>query len=187
MRTVHPPPFEESNTVETFGTEPEETTMALYPTTRYAEPFDQLFDTFFGNGGRAANGNSLMRAPETDVIETEREIRVVTEMPGLRRENIEIDVENNVLTIRGEKREQRTEGEKGRWHLAERRYGTFTRSFVLPRDVDSDNIQAGFQDGVLTVTVPKSEKARRRRIEVGGEVSQPQLGTEAQNGEQPQG
>lgn len=161
--------------------------MALYPTTRYAEPFDQLFDTFFGNGGRAANGNSLMRAPETDVIETEREIRVVTEMPGLRRENIEIDVENNVLTIRGEKREQRTEGEKGRWHLAERRYGTFTRSFVLPRDVDSDNIQAGFQDGVLTVTVPKSEKARRRRIEVGGEVSQPQLGTDSQAGEQPQG
>ena len=160
--------------------------MALYPTsTRYAEPFDQLFDTFFGRAGRpAANGNALMRAPETDVIETEREIRVVTEMPGLRRENIEIDVENNVLTIRGEKREQRTEGEQGRWHLAERRYGTFSRSFVLPRDVDADNIQAAFQDGVLTVSVPKSEKARRRRIEIGGEVSQPQLGTE---GEQPQG
>jgi HSP20 family protein len=160
--------------------------MALYPTTtRYAEPFDQLFDTFFGRAGRpATNGNALMRAPETDVIETEREIRVVTEMPGLRRENIEIDVENNVLTIRGEKREQRTEGEQGRWHLAERRYGTFTRSFVLPRDVDADGIQAGFQDGVLTVSVPKSEKARRRRIEIGGEVSQAQLGTES---EQPQG
>jgi HSP20 family protein len=163
--------------------------MALYPTTRYAEPFDQLFDTFFGNNGRAAgNGKTLMRAPETDVIETEREIRVVTEMPGLRRENIEIDVENNVLTIRGEKREQRTEGEQGRWHLAERRYGTFTRSFVLPRDVDAENIQAGFQDGVLTVTVPKSEKARRRRIQVGGEMAQQQLGAESpQNGEQPQG
>jgi HSP20 family protein len=165
--------------------------MALYPTTRYAEPFDQLFDTFFGNAaGRTANGNSLMRAPETDVIETEREIRVVTEMPGLRRENIEIDVENNLLTIRGEKREQRTEGEKGRWHLAERRYGTFTRSFVLPRDVDADNIQAGFQNGVLTVTVPKSEKARRRRIEIGGEMGQAQLGTESgtqENTEQAQG
>lgn len=164
--------------------------MALYPTTtRYAEPFDQLFDTFFGNAGRTANGNSLMRAPETDVIETEREIRVVTEMPGLKRESIDIDIENNVLTIRGEKREQRTEGEKGRWHLAERRYGTFTRSFVLPRDVDADNIQAAFQDGVLTVTVPKSEKARRRRIEIGGEVGQQQLGTESgmENAEQTQG
>jgi HSP20 family protein len=165
--------------------------MALYPTTtRSAEPFDQLFDTFFGNTGRAANGNSLMRAPETDVIETEREIRVVTEMPGLKRENIDIDIENNVLTIRGEKREQRTEGEKGRWHLAERRYGTFTRSFVLPRDVDADNIQAAFNDGVLTVTVPKSEKARRRRIQIGGEAGQQQLGTEGgmeQTTEQTQG
>jgi HSP20 family protein len=162
--------------------------MALYPgTIRYAEPFDQLFDTFFGNAGRSANGNSLMRAPETDVVETEREIRVITEMPGLKRENIDIDIENNVLTIRGEKREQRTEGEKGRWHLAERRYGTFTRSFVLPRDVDADNIQAAFQDGVLTVTVPKSEKARRRRIEIGGEAGQQQLGTDSQNTEQTQG
>lgn len=165
--------------------------MALYPTTtRYAEPFDHLFDTFFGNAGRPANGNSLMRAPETDVVETEREIRVITEMPGLKRENIDIDIENNVLTIRGEKREQRTEGEQGRWHLAERRYGTFTRSFVLPRDVDADNIQASFSDGVLTVTVPKSEKARRRRIQIGGEAGQQQLGAEGgteQNTEQTQG
>jgi len=161
--------------------------MALYPTTRYAQPFDQLFDSFFGNtAGRAANGNSLMRAPETDVVETEKEIRVVTEMPGLKRDNIEIDVENNVLTIRGEKREERTEGEQGRWHLAERRYGTFSRSFVLPRDVDAENIQASFQDGVLTVTVPKSEKARRRRIEIGAmDGGQQQLSE--QSGETQQG
>jgi HSP20 family protein len=162
--------------------------MAMYPT-RYADPFDRLVDSVFG--GRAANGNgNLMRAPETDVVETEREIRVVTEMPGLKRENIEIDVENNVLTIRGEKRAERTEGEQGKWHLAERRWGTFARSFVLPRDVDAENIQASFDDGVLTVTVPKSEKARRRRIEVGAGTSvmngdgQAQVGsgTDAGNG-----
>jgi HSP20 family protein len=159
--------------------------MAMYPT-RYADPFDRLVDSVFG--GRAANGNSsLMRAPETDVVETEREIRVVTEMPGLKRENIEIDVENNVLTIRGEKRGERTEGEQGKWHLAERRWGTFARSFVLPRDVDADGIQASFQDGVLTVSVPKSEKARRRRIEVGagtsvmnGDGTQAQVGSGAE-------
>jgi HSP20 family protein len=144
--------------------------MAIYPT-RYNDPFDQLFNNVFGAGGRASNG-SLMRAPETDVVETEREIRVVTEMPGLSRENIEIDVENNVLTLRGEKREERTEGEQGRYHLAERRWGTFTRSFVLPRDVEADAIEASFQDGVLTVTIPKSERARRRRVQVaaGGEA-----------------
>jgi HSP20 family protein len=162
--------------------------MAMYPT-RYADPFDRLVDSVFG--GRAANGNgNLMRAPETDVVETEREIRVVTEMPGLKRENIEIDVENNVLTIRGEKRGERTEGEQGKWHLAERRWGTFARSFVLPRDVDAEAIQASFEDGVLTVTVPKSEKARRRRIEVGagtsvmnGNGTQAQVGAGAEGNE----
>jgi HSP20 family protein len=105
-------------------------------------------------------------------VETEREIRVITEMPGLKRENIELDVENNVLTIRGEKREERTEGQEGRFHLSERRYGTFTRSFVLPSSVDAEHIQASFEDGVLRVTIPKSERALKRRIEVGGEGQQ---------------
>jgi len=142
--------------------------MALYPT-RHNDPIDQIFNSVFGGGpARNGNGGSLMRAPDTDVIETEREIRVVAEMPGLKRDNIEVDVENNVLTLRAEKREERREGEAGRFHLAERRYGTYTRSFVLPRDVDAEQIQADFEDGVLTVTIPKSEKARRRRIQVGG-------------------
>lgn len=132
-----------------------------------SDPFT-LFDAFFGNGGVRPAAASLMRAPETDVVETEHDIRVVTEMPGLKRENIEVDVENNVLTLRGEKREERTEGETGKYHLAERRYGTFTRSFVLPRDVDPERIEATFENGVLIVVIPKSEKARRRRIAVGG-------------------
>ena len=142
--------------------------MALYPT-RTGDPIDVLFNSVLGNGrsGGAAAGN-LMRAPETDVIETEREIRVVTEMPGLKRDQIEVDIENNVLTIRGEKREERSEGEQpARFHLAERRYGTFARSFVLPRDVDAEQIHADFEDGVLFVSIPKSDRARRRRIQVG--------------------
>lgn len=141
--------------------------MAIAPYNRLsADPF-ALLDQVFGNPGSRTHAD-LMRAPETDVVETEREIRVQVEMPGLKRENIEVDVENNVLTIRGEKREERTEGKEGRYHLAERRWGTFARSFVLPRDVDAENIQAGFEDGVLTVSIPKSEKARRRKIDVGG-------------------
>ena len=141
--------------------------MALYPA-RFADPFDQMIDSIMGGRRNAIDGGALMRAPETDVFETEHAIRVVTEMPGLTRENIEVDVENNVLTIRGEKREETRQEEGTKYHLAERRWGTFTRSFVLPRDVDADNIQAEFENGVLTVTVPKSERARRRRIEVGG-------------------
>ena len=70
----------------------------------------------------------------------------------------------------GEKRQERSEDdERNRWHLSERRYGRFSRSFVLPRDVESDRIEARFEHGVLRVTVPKSEKARRRRIEIQGE------------------
>jgi HSP20 family protein len=150
--------------------------MALYPSRQ--DPLDQVIDNFLG--GRLSGGGALMRAPETDVMETEREIRVITEMPGLKRENIEVDVENNVLTIRGEKREERTEGEDGRFHLSERRYGTFSRSFVLPSSVDSDNIQASFEDGVLRVSIPKSERARKRRIELGGGNGQQQLGTQTE-------
>ena len=164
--------------------------MAITPTyNRLANDPLSMFDQIFGNTG-TRSAASLMRAPETDVVETEREIRVQVEMPGLRRENIEVDVENNVLTIRGEKREERTEGQEGRYHLAERRWGTFARSFVLPRDVDADNIQASFEDGVLTVRIPKSEKARRRKIDVGANPNAQQVGTGAPaengNGEQQQ-
>jgi len=166
--------------------------MAITPTyNRLASDPLAMFDQLFGNTGTPRSAASLMRAPETDVVETEREIRVQVEMPGLKRDNIEVDVENNVLTVRGEKREERTEGQEGRYHLAERRWGTFARSFVLPRDVDADNIQASFEDGVLTVMIPKSEKARRRKIDVGGNVNAQQVGTGAQgengNGEQQNG
>lgn len=155
--------------------------MAIAPTYNRlpSDPF-ALLDTLFQ--GAARPSAALMRAPETDVVETEREIRVVTEMPGLKRESIEVDVENNVLTVRGEKREERTEGQEGKYHLAERRYGTFSRSFVLPRDVDAENIQARFEDGVLTVVIPKSEKARRRRIAVGGQDQGAELLAGEQNG-----
>ena len=165
--------------------------MAVTPTyNRLAGDPLSMFDQIFGNAG-TRSAASLMRAPETDVVETEREIRVQVEMPGLKRDHIEVDVENNVLTIRGEKREERTEGQEGRYHLAERRWGTFARSFVLPRDVDAENIQASFEDGVLSVVIPKSEKARRRKIDVGGNASAQQVGTGAQggngNGEQQNG
>src|SRR5690606_15026177 len=78
-------------------------------------------------------------------------------------------LENNILTISGEKRQDREESdEKHRWHLSERRYGQFSRSFVLPRDVEQDNIEATFENGVLRVVIPKSERARRRKIEIRG-------------------
>lgn len=134
-----------------------------------------LFEDFFGRVGTGGRAAGLLRAPEADVVETEKEIQVQMEMPGMKPEQIDVGLENNVLTISGEKQQERTEGdERSTWHLTERRYGRFSRSFVLPRDVEADGIQAHFEDGVLTVVVPKSERARRRRIEVsnGGDGAQ---------------
>ncbi len=133
------------------------------------ELFHPLFENFFGAGQGGRNLGSLLRAPEADVVETENEIRVMIEMPGMHADDIEIGLENNVLTISGEKREESSrEGDRSTWHVSERRYGQFSRSFLLPRDVEHDRIQADFGNGVLTVRIPKSERARRRRIEIRG-------------------
>jgi len=139
---------------------------------------NDLFDTMLGTLMAPRMGmnrlDNMLRIPEADVVETETEIRVVAELPGLRPEDVDLSLENNVLTISGEKREERTEGQDGRtWHLSERRYGKFSRSFLLPRDVDAERIEAQFQDGLLTITIPKSEKARRRRISINGNGSEP--------------
>jgi len=136
--------------------------------TRYqpsTDLFRSLFDDMVTPFGRMG---SSMRVPDTDVVERENEIQVVCELPGLRREEVDLSLENNVLTISGEKHEEREQGGKGAtFHLSERRWGRFSRSFVLPREVDQDRIHANFEDGVLTVSIPKSEKARRRKIEIG--------------------
>jgi HSP20 family protein len=141
--------------------------MAIAPYRTSTDLFRPLFEDIFGTPADGNRLRNLMRAPAADVVETENEIRVVTEMPGIRPEELNVDLENNVLTIRGEKHEERQEGdESSTWHLSERRYGQFSRSFVLPRDVDQENIQASFENGVLTVRIPKSERARRRKIDV---------------------
>jgi HSP20 family protein len=138
------------------------------PSTDLLRPFFDDIMTPFGRMG------SSMRVPDTDVIESENEIRVVCELPGMRTEEVELSLENNVLTISGEKRAERQEGREGdNYHLSERRWGRFSRSFVLPREVNQEQIRAHFENGVLTVTIPRSEKARRRRIEIGsGDVGQ---------------
>jgi HSP20 family protein len=133
------------------------------------DPFAPFFENFFGPPSGGNRVGNLLRAPAADVVETERDLRVMLELPGVAPEDVAVDLENNVLTVVGEKQERRDEGEeKHTWHLMERRYGRFTRSFMLPRDVDQDAIQASFEHGVLTITIPKSEKARRRRIEIRG-------------------
>lgn len=132
--------------------------------------FSPLLDDLLGASLRGGRMRDLLRVPEAEVLETDTEIRVAMDMPGMKPDEVEISLENNVLTVSGERRAQWTESDErsGTWHLAERRYGKFSRSFVLPRDVEPDGIQARAENGVLHVTVPKSERVRRRRIEVQG-------------------
>jgi HSP20 family protein len=103
--------------------------------------------------------------PAVDISETKDSIVVRSELPGMSREDIQIDVANGVLTIKGEKKIE-TEDKEKTWHRREVRYGSFSRSFSLPTDVKSEDANASFKDGVLTVTLPKEEKAVHRKIEI---------------------
>lgn len=129
-------------------------------------PFDRLFEAVAAPLGWAGAEGGMLRSPDTEVMETEEAIYVMMEMPGVRRADLDIGLEANILTVRGAKGVERLEN--ARYHLSERRYGMFSRSFVLPRQVDAERIDAQYADGVLRIVVPKTEQARRRRIEVRG-------------------
>jgi HSP20 family protein len=104
--------------------------------------------------------------PPVDIFETaDREIVLKAELPGLRREDIDLTVENNTLTIRGERRRD-PEISEDRYHRFERQYGAFSRSFTLPPTVDASRVRAEYRDGVLTVTLPVRDEARPRQIQV---------------------
>ena len=106
------------------------------------------------------SGGGWPVAPAIDLAEKEKEFEITAELPGLDDKNVEIKVANNTLTIRGEKTEEKEEKEKD-YHLSERRYGSFQRSFTLPDGVDADKIEASFAKGVLTVRLPKTEEAQK--------------------------
>ncbi len=103
--------------------------------------------------------------PALDVNETDDEYAITVELPGARKEDVTVEFEEGMLTIRGEKKSEREE-KKEQQRFVERRYGTFSRSFSLPRDADGDRIQASFENGVLTLNIPKSEEAKPRTVSI---------------------
>jgi HSP20 family protein len=124
------------------------------------QQFDRLLDEY-------STGFDETWAMPTEIVETEEELRFAIEAPGLRPEDIEVTVENNVLTVSGEKKLERREGETDdNYRLFERRYGRYTRSFRLPHTVDTNRIQASSEHGVLTIRLPRVEEAKPRRIQV---------------------
>jgi HSP20 family protein len=100
-----------------------------------------------------------------DIQETEEGYRLTAELPGLTKDDINITLENNVLRLSGERKFEK-DVKKESYHRIERAYGTFGRSFVLPQQVSSDKVEAAFKDGILTVTVPKAEQAKPRKIAI---------------------
>jgi HSP20 family protein len=103
--------------------------------------------------------------PAVDIFEDKDAVKIMAELPGVKPEDVKLSLENNLLTIRGEKK-QEAEERNERVHRYERSYGSFERAFVLPSTVDGEKISAEYRDGVLTVTVPKAERARPREIPV---------------------
>jgi HSP20 family protein len=119
------------------------------------------------------------------VAETGDELIFTAELPGLSENDVSIDIENDVLTISGEKTEERTEGEERNYHVWERSYGSFRRSFTLPRAVNTADASAEFENGVLEIRLPKAAESKGRRIEIGKggmrkSVSQKSEGTQAE-------
>jgi HSP20 family protein len=103
--------------------------------------------------------------PACDVFEDRDAVKIMAEVPGVRPEDVKLSIENNLLTIRGEKKQQ-AEEKTERVHRYERSYGTFERTFALPTTVDPEKIAATYSQGILTVTIPKADRARPREIPV---------------------
>ena len=125
---------------------------------------DRLFNEMFGRPQlRVASGG-----PKADFVETENEFVLEMDLPGFTNENVDVTVEKGVMTIQGERALENEEAE-GTYHLRERSWGRFSRSFSIPHTIDSESVDASFNKGVLTVRLPKAAEAKARKIEIKGE------------------
>jgi len=134
---------------------------------------DEMTQLFTGVMPSRFNREEMTRgswAPSVDIFEDKDRLILEAELPGMNREDFEISVENNVITLSGERKfEKKTEGDN--YHRVERSYGSFTRSFTLPQTVTADGATADFDNGVLRVSLPKREETKARRIEITGSGS----------------
>jgi HSP20 family protein len=130
------------------------------------DEINELFRDFFrGWDVEGAGKKTGAWAPAVDISETENEYLVRADLPGIPKKDITVSVDNGVLTLSGERKEEHTEG-KGANRRTERYYGAFSRSFVLPGSVDTEKVKAAYKDGVLAVTLPKREEAKPKQINV---------------------
>ncbi len=129
------------------------------------EPFINFMESFFNGEGTSEEMSTRTWSPAVDIRETEDSYLVHAELPGLSKDDIEITLEDNILKLSGERRFEKDVNEE-EYHRIERSYGSFTRAFSLPSRVDSSKVEAAFNNGILTLTVPKVEEARPRKISI---------------------
>lgn len=147
-----------------------DTGRAVQPSTVFGSlhrEIDRLFDDFTrGTLAGFPQGQDRL-VPSMDVTETDKEIVVATELPGLERKDIDISIDDDVLTIRGEKKmQEEKKDDKKNYHITERSYGAFYRALQLPGGVDPAKVQAAMQNGVLKITIPKPARSQAKKIEV---------------------
>jgi HSP20 family protein len=140
----------------------------MYATTLTAPVFglrreiDRLFETTFGRGHAGHNEWS----PAVDIYETDQELTFTVELPGVRLEDVEVTSVDGILTIRGETAAEQRDDEEGRYHLVERHYGAFMRTFQLPQGVDNEKIEANINLGMLKVRIPKTALPQAKKIQI---------------------
>jgi HSP20 family protein len=139
--------------------------------TRYHAPtgsLSQLLDEFFNGSTFSRYDRQLSTGtwPKVDIVEGDNEYTLRADLPGMAKDDIKVTVENGVLSITGEKKEEKQEKKKEQYSYFERSYGSFSRSFNLPEHVDAKNIDARYRNGVLELKLKKSEPAKPKPIEV---------------------
>jgi HSP20 family protein len=146
--------------------------MALVPWTpmrnlaSFQGEMNRLFNEFFrGGNGEEAGWGVPTWTPPVDIYETDDELVLQAELPGVSKEDVSIELQQNTLTLRGQ-RKHAAEVPAERYHRVERAYGTFQRSFVLPMMVEQDKVQATYHDGLLELYLPKSAMAKAKRIAI---------------------
>jgi HSP20 family protein len=132
---------------------------------RMRRDMDRLWDSFFEGGLRRRTEEGGEWLPSLDVSETKNELVVKAEVPGMDPKDIDISLSDGMLTIKGEKKQEKEEKEAD-YHLVERSYGSFTRSVQLPKEVQSEKINASYKNGILKITLPKSEEAKKKEIKI---------------------
>jgi len=126
---------------------------------------NRMFDSFFNSGMQESDSMLSAWTPAVDIAERDDEYLVKVELPGVSKDDVKVTLESNILTIRGEKKQEKETKNEG-YHRVERSYGSFERSFTLPTSVKNDKIDAGYKDGVLIISLPKAEESKPKQIEV---------------------